>query len=421
MNARDLDRGKLALDVAPAAEGRGARASESVLAALDSIGRGDDGLAPILDAFLVGVVRLVGARAGVIRSVTPDESQLRVIAMTGLPATSRRRETVAGSCGVCGDALRCADIRVAADAAACSELASADLFEGEGRGTVAVPLAYRGRTVGVFTLFFNGVNSLRPDVIHLMRPIGQLLGVTLENAKLEHDRMRASVIQARQAMAGDIHDSLAQSLTFARMRMPLMQDAIAERDSARALKYFRDVYDELGHANRRLRTLITHFRAGMDAQGLMHALQELTVGFYERTGIELTLENHVGNPRLGEDVEVQAFHVVQEALANVQKHSRARHVRLLAGRSGDRLVLTVEDDGIGWEAAQLERLRADEPRSGEAHFGLEIMRERARAAGGEITIGAVPSGGSWLRLSVPLPEVVAASPCVEPGAVRRTA
>jgi two-component system nitrate/nitrite sensor histidine kinase NarX len=368
-----------------------------------------DGLAPILESFLIGVVRLVDARAGVIRSLSPERGEMRVVAMAGLPDAVRRREAVAGSCGVCADAMRCADVRVAADVASCGEIGSEGIFGGEGRGAVAVPLDYKGRTVGVFTLFFDGVSHLRADVIHLLRPIGQLLGVTLENAKLEHDKLRASVIQERQTMAGEIHDSLAQSLTFARMRMPLLQDAIAEKDTARGLKYFRDVYDELGHANRRLRALITHFRAGMDAQGLLHALEETTVGFFERTGIALTFESRAPELRLPVDVEVQVFHVIQEALANVQRHSRARRATVVTDRIDGHAVFTVEDDGIGWAEAMkgAPQALAGPQRTGAAaaragHFGLEIMHERAKAAGGRLEFERGEQGGARVRLLVPL-------------------
>ncbi len=355
-------------------------------------------LAPVLEAFLSSVVSLVGARAGVIRSVASDGLGMRVVAMCGLPEDVRRREAAASQCGICGDALRCADMRVAADAASCSEIASDGIFHGENGGTVAVPLDYKGRTVGVFTLFFDGVSTLRAEVIHVMRPIGQLLGVTLENAKLQNERLHASLIQERQAMAGDIHDSLAQSLTFVRMRMPLLQDAIAEKQTARALKYVRDVYDEVGSANRRLRTLITHFRAGMDAQGLRHALQETSEGFFERTGIELAFEDRAPQLRLAEDAEVQVFHLVQEALANIHKHSQARHARLVVACEGADAVITVEDDGIGWEQAQALVVGDAQPRG---HFGLQIMRERAAAAGGRLEFGRSEAGGTRLRVVVP--------------------
>ncbi|MEZ5658140.1 MAG: GAF domain-containing protein [Burkholderiaceae bacterium] len=357
-----------------------------------------DGLETILQSFLVGVTRLVGARAGVIRSLVAGGNEMRVLAMTGLSEEAARREATAGSCGVCAVAVRRADLCVAADPATCGELSANGQFPpGSGYGTVAVPLDYKGRIVGVFTLFFNGVNELRADAIHLLRPIGQLLGVTLENAKLEHDNLNARLLHERQAMASDIHDSLAQSLTFARMRMPLLQDAIAAQDTARSLKYARDMYDELGNANRRLRGLITHFRAGLDGQGLAHALEEATYGFFERTGIALKLENRVDTLALPPSAEVQLFHVIQEALANIHRHSLARQASIIIDRLRQEIVFTIEDDGIGWDPELLERVQHDDA----AHFGMEIMRDRVAGIGGRIELARTDAGGARLRIFVP--------------------
>ncbi|MEZ5726991.1 MAG: histidine kinase [Burkholderiaceae bacterium] len=358
----------------------------------------DSGLETILESFIVGVTRMVGARAGVVRSLTPDGTEMRVLAMTGLPEEVRRREAAAGSCGVCADAVRRADVCMAVDPGSCGEIANAAIFGNRGRGTVAVPLDYKGRTVGVFTLFFDGVSDVRADVIHLLRPIGQLLGVTLENAKLQHDRLRDSLLRERQSMAGDIHDSLAQSLTFVRMRLPLLKDAIRENQADAALKYCADVHDELGNANRRLRDLITHFRAGMDAQGLGHALEQTRLGFFERTGIALDIENEVADLALPVGTEVQVFHIVQEALVNIHRHSLARRARVSVRRQDDQMVFTIEDDGVGWDSAPIERESGDAG----SHFGLEIMRERAAGVGGRIEFDRAAMGGARLRLHVPL-------------------
>ncbi len=184
------------------------------------------------------------------------------------------REALIDPCGVCGDALRGDGVRVADDPARCGSLAVDSYFKKVCTGTVAVPLEYKGRSVGVFTLFFDGVHSLRAEVIHLLRPVGQLFGLALENERLERENLQSSLVHERQTMAAEIHDSLAQSLTFMRMRMPLLQDAILREDQPRASKYAKDVNDELGTASRRIRELVTHFRAGMDAQGLQRALEQ---------------------------------------------------------------------------------------------------------------------------------------------------
>ena len=138
-------------------------------------------------------------------------------------------------------------------------------------------------------------------------------------------------------MANEVHDSLAQELTYMRMRMSLLRDAIRDGDEARAFKYWSDVDSSLTNAHRRLRELITYFRSRMDPQGLLHALQEMTETFLERTGVALEFANRVGELDLPVAREVQVFHIVQEALANVCKHANARRARLTLRMQGKRL------------------------------------------------------------------------------------
>lgn len=275
-----------AVRVVPIADGRTQRQDAPCATAPVASGVGGTPQS-MLDAFLVTVVRLAGARAGAVRALTPEGDKLRLVAAWGLPEDVLAREALIGPCGVCGDALNGDDVRVADSASPCGTLAVDSFFEQVCTGTVAVPLEFKGRSVGVFTLFFDGVHSLRGEVIHLLRPVGQLFGLALENARLERENLQSSLVHERQTIAGELHDSLAQSLTFVRMRMPLLQDAIAQQDTPRAQKYCQDVNDELGSANRRMRELITHFRAGMDSQGLHRALEQMADTFYERTGVAL--------------------------------------------------------------------------------------------------------------------------------------
>jgi len=359
----------------------------------------------MLDAFLVTVVRLAGARAGAVRALCADGDSLRLVASFGLSDELLEREALMPSCGVCGEALRVDGVRVTESASRCGVLGGEDAFGQACHGTVAVPLEYGGRPVGVFTLFFEDVHKLRGDVIHLLRPVGQLFGLALENVQLEQENLQASLLQERQAMAAEIHDALAQSLMFVRMRMPLLRDAVEQSDCARATRYCDDVDQELGNANRRVRELITHFRAGMDAQGLQRALEQTADTFFERTGIALDFDCRISGFALPADQEVQLFHMVQEALANVRRHSGARRARLWVDREGDELVLGVDDDGGGFPEA-----RGAGAAAGRASFGLEIMRQRARSIGARVSFGSAPEGGARVAIRLAWPEPEASEP-----------
>ena len=182
-----------------------------------------------------------------------------------------------------------------------------------------------------------------------------------ECAGVEREALRTALANERQMMANEVHDSLAQGLTYMRMRMSLLRDAIRDGDDERAFKYWSDVDSSLTNAHRRLRELITYFRSRMDPQGLLHALQEMTETFLDRTGVALEFANHVRDLDLPVGREVQVFHIVQEALANVCKHANARRARLTLERKGAGYEIVVEDDGVGMTVDPARRARRVRP------------------------------------------------------------
>jgi len=155
-----------------------------------------------------------------------------------------------------------------------------------------------------------------------------------------------------------------------------------------------------------LREVMTYFRTRMDPLGLLHAIQGIADGFFDRTGITLEVRNSVQNLNLTDEQEVQVFHIVQEALANIAKHSMARRAVLAIDKTTERLEFVIEDTGLGMAAPSVSTILAsakglDSP----AHFGLEIMQGRARRLGGSIEVGNSEGGGTRVRLLLPITPV----------------
>jgi two-component system nitrate/nitrite sensor histidine kinase NarX len=352
-----------------------------------------------LDAFLETVVGLAGAQAGVIRALTHDGGYMRLVAAVGLSEEFLQRELLINTCGVCGEAVRDDDIHSASDFRGCSQLFSAHRGGGRCfRHVLAVPLEYKGHPIGVFNLFFDHPEDCKPNVKTLLRPIGQLLGLTLENSLLERERARASIVHERQAMAADIHDSLAQTLAFGRMRVPLIEDAITGQDPQQALRFCGELRRELTQAHGALRGLITHFRAGLDSAGLRRGLREAIARFREASGIPLEFDNQIPDLKLRGEVEVQVFYIVQEALANVCKHAKATRTRLSVEYVAGGVEFSIEDNGAGQGVALMaQRVGKDDQGS----FGLRIMQERAERFGGRLEIENMPKGGTRVRVFIP--------------------
>jgi two-component system nitrate/nitrite sensor histidine kinase NarX len=261
---------------------------------------------------------------------------------------------------------------------------------------LAVPLHCRGRTMGVLNLFFHHATRLPSDIIALVGPVTEMLDLVLDNATLEQERLQSTLLAERQMFASEIHDSLAQGLAFMRMRMSLLQDAIRSGNAAQSLKYHRDIHASLGEAHAGLRQLITHFRQAVDPRGLLHTLESTALTFRDRTGVALRIENRASDLRLPAEHEAQIFQIVREALANVIKHAGASNARVVFERSAKAIRVSVEDDGTGSCPT-----RRPGGRSPGEHYGLEIMRERARRIGGRLRIVSAPGKGTQVRLSIP--------------------
>jgi two-component system nitrate/nitrite sensor histidine kinase NarX len=263
------------------------------------------------------------------------------------------------------------------------------------RHVATVPLEHKGRVVGTLALNFAAPFRVASELAPVLKAVGDLIGVTLENARLAAENLRMSLAAERQLMANEVHDSLAQALTYMRMRMSLLSDAIRQGDELGAFKYWADVDDSLTNAHRRLRELITCFRSAMDPQGLVHALDETAASFLDRTGVALKFDNRVPGLHLPAEREVEIFRIVQEALANVCRHARARNVEVRLARmaAGNGYEIVVSDDGVGLGVP------ADHDDTG--HYGLAIMRERARRLGGSVTLESRRGVGTCVRLTIP--------------------
>lgn len=357
----------------------------------------------VLGDFLGLVVRLSGARAGAIRAPTADSLKLQLVASVGLSSDVCQRDAIMpADCGMCGAALHSALTRQATSRLQCAVLDSGDPPLGQKGRAVAVPLDHRDRPIGVLNLFFAEGRDPPAGITNLLRPFGQLLGLALENERLARENLQARVAAERQSMAADIHDALAQSLTFVRMRMSLLHDALLLDQTATALGYWSDASDELRSAHGRLREMISMYRAGMDSRGLVTSLAELGVVFRSRTAIDLTFECRVEHVGLSAERQLQVFYIVQEALANIGHHSGARSARILVDRAGEDLRVIIEDDGCGPGDEVLDPRCAG--RLAEAgHHGLQIMKERAGRAGGRLHIGVRPEGGTRLTLTIDNP------------------
>jgi two-component system, NarL family, nitrate/nitrite sensor histidine kinase NarX len=364
----------------------------------------DSDVEGLLQRFLTTMVRLAGASAGAVRILTADGTHLRLIGSLGLPPDAIERENLVGlDCTHCGSALQKDHILRAVDVKVCAEHTGLSFFREDCRAMVVVPLQFRGRMLGVYNLYLRERQDVPDELALLFRTIGEHLGMALENVRLERETLRIAMMKERQMMANEVHDSLAQTLAYMKMRLALMQDAMDEEDRDRACAYAIDVKNAVDEAYSGLRDLLSHFRKRMDPLGLLHALENLGDEFHDRTGITIEYCNHVLDLDLTVDQEMQAFHIIQEALANVMRHSGASAVKLTLEQGKDAYLITVDDNGNGLAADDDPPGNLDDASTVRQHLGLTIMRERAERMGGKVEVANLEEGGARVRLTIPVP------------------
>ncbi|MEV7685502.1 sensor histidine kinase [Streptomyces bungoensis] len=240
-----------------------------------------------------------------------------------------------------------------------------------------------------------GYEALYRESERRSRLIEELTTTRAELAEAQHT---AGVLAERERLAREIHDTLAQGLTSIQLLLRAAERGMpaGAENAARHVGQARQAaVDNLAEARRFVAALAP---PGLEGTSLADALERLcaTTGARHRLTARF---RHGGEPVvLPTSHEVALLRIAQSALANTVRHARAGSVEVTLGRYGDEVVLTVADDGAGFDP---DRLPAPDPESG--GFGLTAMRARVRTLGGTLTTDSTPGHGTTLTARLPFP------------------
>ncbi len=240
-----------------------------------------------------------------------------------------------------------------------------------------------------------------------LQSFGEYLAGVLYSARCARMKLRNAQSEERAAIARELHDSLAQSISYLKVKVSLLQDMLKQRgdgvkDVETALQELRGT---LSTADLQLRELITTFRLTMRGRTFAQALEDSIEEFERRSSIAFDLDNRLAAGKLTVAEEMQLLLIFREALCNVVRHSHASYCWVsLRPTPDDGVFLGVDDNGVGIQHAL---------RDSEQHHGLIIMQERSRGLGGTMRLEDREGGGTRLLVNIPCNKTTASNSLIE--------
>ena len=258
---------------------------------------------------------------------------------------------------------------------------------------LTVPILTKERVIGVLDVESDRLNAFDKTDVDLITSLADQAGIAIENARLYENVSKSAVLEERQRLARELHDSVTQSL----YGITLYSQAAA---CQLAVEHFEEVDQMLDEINRtsqealaEMRLLIYELRPPvLEKEGLLSVLQARLTAVEGRAGLKTSLKSDL-EIRLPFELEEGLYHIAQEALNNTLKHARARTVNVILRQNESRVILEVSDDGIGFDVTSA---------SEEGKMGLPGMQARAAELGGSLSITSAVGQGTRVKVEVNL-------------------
>ena len=353
--------------------------------------------APTLDelarGFAAHVRTLAAADGCAVRWSDETNQRYLLLASEGLPAAWADAEhcLATGDC-LCGQPRGDASLRVIPVLAANDQPLLDHCRRGGYETVVGVPVMVQDRMVGELNLFYRGKAEVSREDRALFETLARHLASAIESLRAGALERANAVADERAMLARELHDSIAQGLSFLKIQVGLLRGAIERGDAARIEAVLAELDTGVRDSLSDVRELLMHFRTRSGSEDIAPALQTTLRKFEHQTGLTTHLSIEGQGMPLDPEVQVQVLHVVQEALSNVRKHARAREVWVEVQQS-PQWRFEVRDDGCGFDES------AGPP--DETHVGMRIMRERAQRIGATVEVDTVHGAGTCVVLTLP--------------------
>lgn len=254
-------------------------------------------------------------------------------------------------------------------------------------------IRYRQKNIGVFVLFYRDNVRENRALDMLLENLGRHLGAAIENMRLAALDQQMAVAQERNILAQNLHDSIAQTLSFVNLQVQMLDGALKAKNQEQINDGLKQIKAGVQECYDDVRELLLNFRTRVYKEELEELVQSVLLRFERQTHVKTHLSIKNEGKELTSAQKLQVIFILQEALSNVRKHAKAQTV-MVNIRNMEQFEMTIMDDGIGIDPKVLEERK-------QSHVGLSIMRERAQKVKAHIEIESELDQGTTVRLILP--------------------
>ena len=241
----------------------------------------------------------------------------------------------------------------------------------------AFSISNQGNELGELKAHFVDGHTAQPWETALIQALANLIGTSLSLKRQREQDHRLLLLDERTIIARELHDSLAQALSYMKLQVSRMQTLMRRGEPVQTLETVTgELREGLNNAYRQLRELLTTFRLQIHDDGLVEELKDTAEEFSNRGDFKVHLFVDSLAFELSASEQIHILQITREALSNCLRHAHAENAWLELRQEGETVRLSIEDDGRGFSGEVDQR----------EHHGLNIMNERARSLRGQLQI-----------------------------------
>ncbi len=287
------------------------------------------------------------------------------------------------------------------------------LAEGK-KSFLAIPIVSGGKILGSFALVSTRAEHAWPEtLVKRFQLLTEVFGNVLQRKLAEEASQKSEKVlrqsekdlreltgrlitaqeEERSRLARELHDDLAQRFAVFSIDIGQLEQQLTD-PPASVLEQLRVMKENIDKLSKDVHSLSRQLHpAILDDLGLIKAVESECMNFSRREGIEIVFNHESISTAIPKDVSLSLYRIVQEGLSNISKHACAEHISVSLRSIDHDIFLSVQDDGIGFDWAEVQK---------QPGLGFSSMRERARLIRGDLSIHSQPEKGTVITLMVPL-------------------